>query len=498
MKKRVLLINAYIKTKNTVSTNMIRSNIEEPYPSLALLYLAANLRKHDFEVRILDLPSQIKSARRNLKIEDDEGAVDEFVRNIVEQQISDFAPDGVGINCLFSGRFEGLLYISEIVKNRHPSMPVIIGGIHPTIFHTEILQRFSNLDFVIIGEGEESLVELLQFLFHSKGSLEAIDGICYREQGQILATNKSKFVSDLGEIPMPAWDLLNIEDYRLDEDIADKFWLNPLHLERKYRLPILTSRSCPMHCNFCSMHLVHGKQIRYRPVRDCAEEIFYLHDKYGANFFSIMDDNFTLNKKRVLELADLIVARNIRINMDTPNGISVKFFDADIYQALKAMGLVQINFAIESGSERMRNAIMGKKLTYEQIQRVFEIVKSDESVYVKASFIVGMPEETVESLEESFTLMKELAIDDVGVQYAIPFPGTRLYDQVARDNLLIVPETDVVLHHNFHPAADSPFIKPYDLSLDDLVRYKRMMQSHFADRNAKYGTGSRQPVHHLL
>jgi anaerobic magnesium-protoporphyrin IX monomethyl ester cyclase len=494
--KKVLLINSHVRSLG-VSSRMVGNQYEEPYPSVGLLYLASTLKRAGYEVRYLDLPVHIKRAATRDPARFDGEAAEALVERLIADEVAAFRPDLAGINTLFSGKFPATVRISELLKGLSPSLPVAVGGYHPTVFHREILERIPTIDFVCIGEGEESFLAVLDRHFSGR-PLSDVDGFSFRDGPAVRVNPKTTFIADLDRLPMPAWDLLDLADYEIEPDKWERFWHNPRGLALKYRWPILTSRSCPWKCNFCGMHLVHGRNIRFRSAQNVYAEMKALYDGHGVNYFALIDDNFTASKKRVLELADLVVKGGLRIYIDTPNGISMNHFDRDILEAMKAMGLLRIYFAIESGSEYIRNTVIGKKLPTRRIREISDLMRGEKDIMVRAFFIAGMPQETAETLEESYQLMKSIAIDEASVHFATPIPGTRLYEEAHRDKLFLMPETDILFAENYQQASDEPLIKPPALSVEELKEFRRRVAALFAGRYAALGTERRFPIHHLV
>lgn len=498
--KLILLINPYTRDKD-VNSKMINSNYEEPYPSVGLLYLASSLRKNNYNVIYLDIPAIVKQelsdCNKSVRLIESEDGIDGFVERTIVETFNHYSPDFVGINCLFSGKFTGVVFICSILKKLNEALPIAIGGIHPTIFHKEILERFVCVDFVIIGEGEQSFTQLVNCFFY-KNSFSDVMGLCYRSGKKVIVNPKEDFISNLDNIPIPAWDLLDLKHYEIEQDKWEKFWHNPLNLKLQYRWPILTSRSCPVKCNFCAMSLVHGKKIRYRSAENCYQEIYYLYKNYGINYFSIIDDNFTVNKRRVIELSKLILKRNLKIYIDTPNGISMNYFNEEVLRAMKDMGLLRIYFAIESGSDYIRNEVMGKNMKKEKISYVSELMRNEKDIYIRAFFIIGMPQETKETLEETYNMIKTLYIDSASIHFAIPFPGTRLYDEVISKDLLTISKGDALIASNYQLSSDVPFIKPYNLEIDELIAFKKRVEELFDKRYENLGIDKKEPIHHLL
>lgn len=492
-KKRILLINSHVRSSSISNDSMVSRLREEPYPSVGLLYLAANLKKNNYDVFYLDIPALIK--RNNLSFQDD---IDSFVEKTLLKVYKDFKPDLAGVNCLFTGKFPATIFISSILKKIDNDLHVVLGGIHPTVFHKEILERFDCVDFIIIGEGEESFLQLLGHIFLHKTSLYEIDGISYRDGKRVIANPKTKFIHDLNSLPFPDWKMLCMEDYEIEQEKWQEYWHNPRGYKLRYRWPFLSSRSCPMSCNFCAMRLMQGTKIRFRSVENCLEEIEQLYNEYGINYFSVIDDNFTVDKRRIIELSDRIRKKGLKIYIDTPNGISLKYFDKEVLEALKAMGLLRIFLAVESGSDYMRNEVMKKSLPREKIFEIFELVRNEKDISVRAFFLIGMPQETSLTLQESYDMIKKLYVDDVAIHFATPVPGTRLYEEVIENNLLIASGQDMVYAENFHQATDVPWIKPYNLNVEELIEFRKKVRELINQRYKDLGVEKKFPIHHLL
>ena len=456
------------------------------------------MRSCGYEVRLLDIPVVLKQKRHEAEIKEViRGISDLVLEEIVAGHIQDFRPDLVGISCLFSGKFRSTVFISEAVKKVAPTCLVVIGGLHPTIFAREAIERLPSVDFVILGEGEESFVDLLSSIFDNRIPLYDVDGLAFRDSEGIHNTTKTHYIQPLDRLPFPAWEMIDLDDYAIDDKTWKNFWNNPKEYPLRYRVPLLTSRSCPMQCRFCAMHLVHGKRFRLRSEENCLREIEWLYHEFGVNYFSIIDDNFTLKRSRILKLANEIVKRNIQMYIDTPSGVSMQFFDKDIFEALKDIGILRLFFAIESGSDFMREQVMGKKLSREKIYEGSELVRNEKDILVRAFFVIGMPDETEETLQESWDMINELYIDDVSIHFATPFPGTSLYDEVMQNDLLVIPPQDAFFADNFQQSSDQPFIKPYNLETDDLIQFKRKVEDLFHYRREKYGVKKNRSIKHL-
>ena len=176
------------------------------YLPSSLLYLASSLQKSGVEVKILDL-----NIFRPWQENPDHS--EKSVESIIMDCISDFQPSLIGITCLFSGHFPSLLHFSRMVKEQY-NTPIVIGGIHPSIYPREILTNCPSIDWVVIGEGEKTIVQLADAVKNSNhGSFDQMDGFAYRQNDKVIVNPKTSFISDLDSLPFPAYDIINIEDY---------------------------------------------------------------------------------------------------------------------------------------------------------------------------------------------------------------------------------------------------------------------------------------------
>lgn len=406
---------------------------KEFIPPPSLLYLAGVLQRADFTVSILDL-----NTYKPWEIVTD--STDIFLNIIITEQISDFRPSLIGIGCLFSGQFPSVLKLSESIKNHFPTIPIVIGGMHPTIYPAEILKNCPSIDYVVVGEGEEQIVALASAVKNNSFPFEQLEGFAYRNNGKVMVN------------------------------------------------PIISSRSCPMRCNFCSMFLVMGPKIRTRLPDHVVDEIQLLYDTYGQRHFSFMDDNININKKHIMEICKQIMQRNLDIQFETPNGLMVSALDREVMDMMVQAGWVRGAIAIESGSDFIRNKIMGKRLKREKIFEVTQMAKSYRNLYFKAYFIIGMPEDTKETLMETYNMIKEINVDETYVTNLIPFPGTSVFEQALRDNLFI-EEFDVNnlwRMNGFHYTDNKRFyIKPYQLDLEELRAFRDKFDTLLAENKRK-------------
>ena len=445
--------------------------------SSAMLALSAILQRANFFVKILDF-----NIHRPWEIPDEQR--DSYLENLLVEAVGVTTPSLVGIGCLFSGQFPAVMKFSVFLKEKFPTLPVVIGGMHPTIFPVQILKNCPSIDYVVMGEGEQQILSLAEGIRNRSFDLDPVDGIAFRKNGNIIMHPKRKFLEDLDTLPLPAYNLIDFKDYHHDTS----HWHNPKKLSFRMTVPIISSRSCPMRCNFCSMFLVMGPKIRFRSPQNVVDEIQWLYDQYGQRHFSFMDDNINFHKNHILSICNLIVQRKLDIQFETPNGLMVSTLDKEVMDKMVEAGWVRGAIAIESGSDFIRNQVIGKRISRQKIMEVISLAKSYKNLYLKAYFIIGMPEDTRETLKETYEMIQEINIDDPYVTNLIPFPGTAVFEQALRDKLFIenLDFTNLWRMDGFHYHENKRFyIKPYRLELKELEEFRGKFDALLCEMKGK-------------
>jgi len=223
------------------------------------------------------------------------------------------------------------------------------------------------------------------------------------------------------------------------------------------------------------MYTVMGPILRYRTPRNVVDEIQFLYERYGQNHISFMDDNININKSHILDICSEIIKRNLNIQFETPSGLCVMALDQEVVEAMVHAGWVRGAIAIESGNDFIRNKVMGKHLSRTKIFDVIKLLKSYRQLYIKAFFLIGMPEDTPDTLMDTYNMLRDIDIDEPYVTNLMPFPGTAVFEQARRDNLFV---SDFDLDGlwaktGFHYHTNSRFyIRPYKMSLESLYGYR--------------------------
>ena len=369
---------------------------------LALLYIGSVLREHGFSVRVIDQ------------------RVDDCWSDMLRHALS-ARPLWVGISSMTGRQIRWGLEVAQLVRNTDPAIPIVWGGVHPTILPEQTLAH-PLVDIVAIGEGEMTALQLTQALCKggSQVDLSDIDGLAWKREGQVIHNAPRSYT------PMDEWPLL---DYSLVD--VDNYILAEVPGERS--LQITTSRGCPMHCGYCYLTVVpDGRRYRAESPNRTVERIERMMRMFDLNAIHIIDDEFFTQRKRARRICERIIERGIEVTLRTNCRIDyADRMSMDDLRLFRRAGFKHIYLGAESGNDRVLDFIT-KEITREQIARV-NLKFKEAGIAPKFSFMGGFPTETIAEVKDTMALMARLVHDNpdaytTPVQLYSPYPGTALYD----------------------------------------------------------------------
>ncbi len=339
----------------------------------------------------------------------------------IKLRIKEFNPDIVGVTVPFSTQIGNAKKISEICKKINKNITVVFGGPDPSVRYEYILKD-GACDYCVVREGEKTFFEFIKN-FSSKSKLNKIEGLAYKQGGKIFLKHR-KFLDNLDELPFPAYELINMDDY-----LKNKYLYVQRSFIYKKSISIITSRGCPFNCVFCSIKLHMGKKFRYNSTDYVIRHLEYIIEKFGIKKFHFEDDNMSLNKKRFEQILDKIIAKKLKIRWDVPNGLRADTLNFDLLKKIKRSGGNHLTIAIESGSQDVLDNIIKKKTSLDYILNVIKDCRKLR-IKIQAFYVIGFPGETIEQMKETTNLAVRLLKDyqvlpSVGI--ASPLYGTELY-----------------------------------------------------------------------
>ena len=360
-------------------------------------------------------------------------------RDDVERRIKEATFDLAGTGGIVT-IYKYIKWLMSILKKYHPTKKIIVGGSSGTSIPRILLER-TEADIACIGEGEITAVEVANTI-EKGGSLKDIKGIWYKdEHGGTIVNPPRPLIKNLDAIPFPNRDLFPMDIYLknvVGPTNVDK-WIDGRTVTSDLSLNLTCSRGCPYKCTFC-YHDFMGSKFRSRSAENIFEEMVFLNEKYNINIFGTGDDMFIANRRNVFQLCDLLVKSRLDIQFFTAGRVNL--VDEELIIKLKEAGCITLGYGIESGSQKMLDA-MNKGVTVEQAEKAIRLTQKYMG-WPDCTFIIGMPGETAETIQETVDFCKRLDLVPEAVFFATPYPGTELYD-IALKEKLIVNEEDYLL-----------------------------------------------------
>ena len=387
---RILLINPPAITNKGIYKEL-------RYPPMGIMFLASALRQHGYEPFILD------------------GDIEKKPFEKLEYMLKkgDFAVAGLSFTSMTS---QGAFEFAKAIKKFNPRITVIAGGYHPTVMIKETLAN-PNFDFLSYGEGEITLPILLDFINGKDSiSLESIQGIAFKKDGQIVVNPPQLPISNLDTVPLPAYDLINIGDYS-----------SPSSTRKPYTTYI-RSRGCPFFCNFCGVQRMFTRQYRCESPQKTIENIDYLVRKLKIREILFKDSEFVINKKSVMDFCDLLAER--KYDLIWGCNARVDTVSMELLQKMKKAGCTQITYGVESATENPKRH--WQKITLDQARAAVRMTKK-VGIKCVTNFILGHIGETKETIKND-RLRQELDADYTVFGSLMAFPGSEIYDKSISNN----------------------------------------------------------------
>lgn len=378
--------------KDLILTNLVAAPDNESFVPLGPLYLISSLEENGYSVDFRDY--QLNNFKDPLNPEN--------ILTFLEP-----SSEIIAISCIFN-MLPGVLIASEELKKMHPDKKIILGGPGPSGVAEQILRHFLSIDVVVRGEGEKTIVELL----NSFGkSLENVRGICYREGNRVRVNPPQERIKDLDALSYPAYHRIKLEDYD--------------------NVGIITSRGCPYKCSFCEVSPLWGHTNYQHSIRRVVEEIALLYYDYGVKRIRFSDDTFVLSKKRVLELCSEL--RRERIDISWACLGRINLMDEELMEKMRDAGCKGIQYGVESGSDNILKKI-NKGFNTENAMDVIRRSK-EYFEHVISTFIWGFPFESMDDFYKTIFFMSSLAEAGSEIKFFMlsPSPLSQIYMDYKKD-----------------------------------------------------------------
>lgn len=369
-------------------------NMENCFPPIGLLYLASVARRHRYDVDVYDASARGLSMSNAL------------------EYVTDNKPDVYAVSLYTLGLIETLKFVKH-VKSSIPHCICIVGGPHATALPEYTMKECESIDYLVFGEGEQTLIELLNSIQNQSDPLE-IRGICFRKNNKIIKNEPRSLISNLDEIPFPAHDLIEKHGY--------EYYRRLLTLGKKVG-SIITSRGCPFKCTFC-FKATFGKSYRQRSPQNVVREMKWQMDEFGIDEIHFLDDIFTLKRDWLYEFLSELEKNHIEVPWRCL--VRVDSLKEEDFIKMKQHGCYQVEIGIESGNDQVLKDIR-KHITTLQAEKAFRWTRK-AGLTTLAFFMFGHRLDTYKTIKQTLSFAKKISPDVCGFAVLLPFPGTTVYD----------------------------------------------------------------------
>ncbi len=394
---------------------------------LGMVYVAGSLQKAGYDVSIYDAMSKFHTF-------DD-----------IRKHIQDFDPDAVGTAAYTSSIYDAVSVL-RIAKEVNPEIITLLGGIHANFCWEELLRTDGNIvDYIIRGEGDTATTELLDCVF--AGNKVDIPGIAYAKNGKITCTKERPLISDLNVLPL-AWNLVEWKDYSFKT-------------KKNSTLAVVSSsRGCTQKCTFCSQRLFWKEKWRARSPENFVSELEYLNSTYGVDVAMIADETPTYDRERWEKILDLLIEKKLDLELLMETRVDDILRDKDIIKKYGEAGILHIYVGAESASQDTLDRY-NKNIKVEQSKEAIDLI-NNAGIISETSFVLGMPDETVQSIEAAVKLAKYYSPDLAFFLAIAPWPYSDIYPELAP----YIEEFDYSKYN-----LVEPIVKPIGMTREELNKH---------------------------
>ncbi len=369
-------------------------------PPMGILSLAAYLRtKFPLEIKLV-----------NQKVEN-------YTTHELASQAIQFKPDIVGFGVMTTAAHQ-MPELTRLVRQARPNALIVLGGPHISAFEEKVLEQV-DADVAVMGEGELSLEEVIKAHLDG-GDFSTIPGLIWRNKDGAVIRNPGQMplIDDLDILPMPAYDLIDLTKYWRLQSM-------PPVARRRY-VSLVSSRGCPYQCMWC--HKIFGKRFRGHSAERIVDEIEYFTKRYGIDDVEFLDDIFNMDRQRVVDVAEEVHRREIKLRLALPNAVRTDILTEDVVDALKSMNLYWCSFALETGSPRLQE-YTGKRLNIPKFLAGVELC-AKKGIFTNGFAMLGFPSESQQEMQLTIDTMANSRLHTASFFTVTPFPNTKLYQVV--------------------------------------------------------------------
>ncbi len=366
-------------------------------------------------------------------------------------RIARFQPDLIGVS-LVSYEYQKSYKLIHAIRREAPEAAIVVGGPHVSVMENAVLEECGAIDYGVLQEGERTLVQLCK----GETPPAEIRGLLYRDRGEVRSGGAHRIILDLDNVQFPRYVNFDLNHYAPE-------------------IPLITSRGCPYRCIFCPNSLMKSRFVA-RSAANVVNEIEYWYER-GIRQFNIDDDNFTLIRKRTLEICDEIERRRLTgLFIRCANGIRADRVDRPLLQRMFDVGIREVGIGADGGNNHILLDVINKAETIETIEQAVQDALA-VGMKVKLFIILGHPHETMADIEDSLALAQRYPFVRVQLYNPIPYPRTALFHWVQENHYFLIPPSvylnQVQDNEGTTPVFETPEL-PAETRRQILVRARRI------------------------
>ena len=395
----------------------------EVYPPLGLLYLSSMFReKSNVDVHVFDMHfKSIRMLQKNIRVD---------WEKMIDDAIKEYQPDLVGLSSMFGASFEGTKIVGEAIKRHSKNIIIVCGGVHMTGLANNNDENLKFADFICLNESEYHFLWLVEYLNNEK---DTITGVAVNNKS--LLRNEADLlpgfhvVQDLDTLPIPDFGAVDLKNYY-------KYGILSGAQTIDYDTPLATMqtvRGCIARCSFCAVRSFNGLGVRMHSSSRVLKEIDLLYNKFGIKHVDFVDDDFTYERERVMEITDGLIDRDYNFTWSIGNGVRLGSLDEEMLKNMEKSGCTYLSFGIESGDDEILRQ-MKKPLTLEILRDKVKLLDLCPKIYYRANFITGYPGETKEQLQKTMDVAEKYPWDWNLFSICKPLPDTDLWNELLENN----------------------------------------------------------------
>ena len=395
---------------------------------LGILYVATSLKKAGHDVHVFDAIVGADEKRWGFKESGDiymMGATWGEIKNVIRN----IKPDVVGVSNQYTSQVVNAVKTAEAVKEVNSGIRVVMGGPHASVLPSTFFTETSAVDYVVMGEGELTMVELIERI-DGRRDINTVKGVAFKKGGELVINERREFITGLDDMPLPAYELVDMERYFYFNERGKDGRETYRYSGSERSVSMITSRGCPFNCVFCSIHLSMGRKFRAHSAKFVIEHIKYLKETYGIKHIHFEDDNFSFNMMRFNDIMEGMIKENFKITWDTPNGVRADYLDENILKKCRMCGCTYLRIGVESANKEVSTKIIRKHLEISKATDIARLCKRI-GIDLEAFYIIGFPGEKISQMKETIdfaiTQERRYGLYPYDLFTATPLIGTDLY-----------------------------------------------------------------------